>query len=877
MSALAALTEEEAYLWAIISDKSGLDLAEFTMADNEQPDNCFRAWSYQWSWWRNMAGRQIDCAARSLGKSLSAKVRAYAFPFNYPGQEMVITAPEGVHLDALTDVIETAFLSNKLGRFMLSSDRSRITHRPFKINFANDSRIMGRIPQHDGKGIKGSTVKGTLVLTRDRGLVPVEDIVEGDFVWSHLNRWTEVRYTYSFGRDHYYSVSGQGAFDFIVSDEHRFYTRHDVSRQPGKTKRALGPLRWDWADEMPFSKYGGVNSYWTGVSNFGDALEFELPQQLGSKEYDFDCDSFWWLVGRYVADGHVSPGRFCLTVHPKDQAEVIKRLEDVNIGFWIKERDHSSADIVECGSKYMGEWLKEHFGFRSSEKTLPTWVLTLPVSYRQALLDGYVSGDGHTVFHGTQDRVSTSSASKSLTLAMGTLATTLGYSIGYSITDVSKYVYKLRMNKVGRGVFIDDFVHYKISSCDFVGEEVEFFGLVCDDHSYWADGVIHHNTHPVVLEMDEGQDYPEAGWTEIIETLKMGSDDAIWRVHGVTRGVRDHFYKFTQPDSGFTVHKIVAMARPTWTNAEREAKIELYGSRDHPDYRRNVLGRHGDSENVLFILNRLMQCVDLKSETDYNAHEFTQIKISPERIDDHGSILNMLDVPASHMKYESTWVGMDVGYVSDPSELVVFVDENQGKGKPAKFKLVTRISMERVAHGDQVEAILWVLEQYKPQVFAMDSTGIGLPLYQTLLAEAKKNPVVKRMTDRIKGYNFSEKILAEIDTSVDVDPYMGDLIRDAGIMKNVLEWSTDVLRSHVDEGTLVLPHNNEIISQFQGQTFRYSKAKVDQYGRRRIFSQGSFHVLDACRMAALARQQRELEPFLIQPEKKVVKPVFMFA
>ncbi len=337
MSILEGLTEEECYLYAIFYDRSGLDLAEFSMVDLENDDACFRAWPFQWKWWRDDSGRQIDCAARSLGKSLSIKLRAYAFPFNYPNQEMVITAPEGVHLDAITDVVETAFMNNKLARYMLAAGRSRVKHRPFHVGFNNGSRIMGRIPQHDGKAIKG--------------------------------------------------------------------------------------------------------------------------------------------------------------------------------------------------------------------------------------------------------------------------------------------------------------------------------------------------THPVVLEQDEASDYPSQGWMEIIETLKMGSENPVWRAHGVTRGVRDYFYKFTQPDSGWKVHRIVAMARPTWSDEERQAKIELYGSRDHPDYRRNVLGDHGDSENVLFVLSRLMATVDQNEDSDYNSKLYTSIKITPEKIAEVGGVLNLLDIPRTHMEYEKFWIGMDVGYINDPSEIVVFGEE----------------------------------------------------------------------------------------------------------------------------------------------------------------------------------------------------------
>ena len=54
--------------------------------------------------------------------------------------------------------------------------------------------------------------------------------------------------------------------------------------------------------------------------------------------------------------------------------------------------------------------------------------------------------------------------------------------------------------------------------------------------------------HPKKLEMDEAQDYPEPGWVELGETLKYGEEDATWRSHGVSRGVRDRYYKQTQPE-----------------------------------------------------------------------------------------------------------------------------------------------------------------------------------------------------------------------------------------------------------------------------------------------------------------------------------------
>jgi hypothetical protein len=535
---LEDLTEEEAYLYAILSDASGLDIAEFCWTDNEQPDGCFRAWAFQWGWWRNDAPRQIECSARSVGKSLSIKVRAFAFPFNYPGQEMVITAPEGNHLDAITDIVETQFVNTRLGREMLVGSRSGIKHRPFHCNFRNGSRIMGRIPQRDGRGIKG--------------------------------------------------------------------------------------------------------------------------------------------------------------------------------------------------------------------------------------------------------------------------------------------------------------------------------------------------THPLILEMDESQDYPDAGWTEIIETVKQGSVGATWRAHGVTRGVRDYFYKFTQPDSGWVVHRYCAMHRPTWTDEERQSKIEAYGSKDHPDYRRNVLGLHGDATNPLFVLTRLMKCVDVDETSDFNSSEYTVLKINSEMVDEYdGDILALLDVPMSHLKYKRYWIGADIGFTNDPTEILVFAEVRDKKTEPSYLKLLTRVKLERISHGHQVDVMLWLIRFYQPVAYSMDKTGLGLPLFQDLQDKARKDPSIKGSLDLVKGYNFSSKILVDFDDSIVVDEYRGDMIKDAGIERNVLEYASDKLRALVDDKRILLPFDKTLIGEFQGQTWSYDKSKMDMYGRVKSYSKGSFHALDAARMAVLGWAQYSIEELTRKDTFEPVKEIFL--
>lgn len=536
---LEMLTEDEAYLLAILTDESGLDQAEFLWHAADHEYGCFRAWPFQHAWWRNKGSLQIDQCSRSAGKSLSIQVKTCAFPLLHPAHEMVITAPEGNHLQAVTDLIETRFKSNRFySELLLANAAQGITHRPFLAKFRNGSRIMGRIPQRDGRGVKG--------------------------------------------------------------------------------------------------------------------------------------------------------------------------------------------------------------------------------------------------------------------------------------------------------------------------------------------------VHPLWLEMDEAQDYPSAGWTEIVETLKQGHESARWRAHGVTKGIRDEFWKFTQPDSDWFVHRYAAMWRPTWTAQERDEKIKMYGSSNHPDYRRNVLGKHGDVANPLFVLTRLMRCVDLDPASDYNQEGYQKISINAEMIEDRGGeILNAIDIPMTHKKFKTTWGGADIGFTVDPTEILIFQEDEKNKAGDPVMKLVSRFRLERVSAPDQMKVILFLIDFYNLNAFSMDKTGNGLPLFQMIQEQAGKDGMVpQKILERIKGYNFSEKIPVDFDQSIDVEEFGGDEVQDTQIKRNVLEYSSDKLREYVDTQRLYLPDDRDLITEFQGQTYTYDKGGMDMYGRKR-FSKGSFHALDAARMAVLGQVQYGIEAMLREHNRvKKQEPIY---
>lgn len=373
--------------------------------------------------------------------------------------------------------------------------------------------------------------------------------------------------------------------------------------------------------------------------------------------------------------------------------------------------------------------------------------------------------------------------------------------------------------------------------------------------------------HPKRLELDEAQDFPEPGWVELGETLKFENKDSTWRAHGVSKGVHDRYYKATQ-DPNWWVHRYTAMHKPDWSAAEREAKIEYYGgSRTHPDYRRNILGLHGDLTNPLFVLHRLMQCVDINDASTYNQHEYYITEINDLRLQDSGVPIDLLlDFPMGHKSYRKFWVGMDVGMTNAPSVILIFGEEavKGPQGEFMRLKLLTKITLSQIRARDQRAVLSAINTFYQPEAICLDGTGIGLPLFQEVIDGDDR-----ALASVTKSYNFSGHIIVGWDSS-DPDFFYDPSDPENGAIKApVLEYSTDMLRKVVDERAFWMPHDKEIIREFSGTTYVQVRQATAQnpYGKKIFSKNGGLHTLDAARMAVLGWRQQDIDAILKQVEE----------
>jgi len=717
------LSEEEMYFYALFMDESGIDQAEFCLIDDTtkvdvideetgEPvldhdgnvkqvdgDGVFRCWPVQQFWWRTRGNKILSQGSRSVGKSLSIKLKTFAFPFVAPGAEMVLTAPEGAHLDALTNNVETLFIKNKIAESMLAKDqRGRIKHRPFQVNFQNGGYILARLPKFDGSGIRGThplyleqdegcLASDTLILTK-RGYVPIKDVNIGDMVLTHKNRWRSVTNVINNGLKKTVTVKGQGHYGLRVTENHKFFAQEVLDYNDRKNKwgvKEKSEFKWLRADQMD-------GNLWSTPASIPD---IEIPNNVEkskttslSYSIEIQSNAFLWCLGLYVAEGSTSSSygtggklnKSTWSIHVDEVDEVTNWMDKAGIKYFVQPvQSTSNCMNVVVAHINLAPWLSEQCGSGCYNKKIPLWIFSLPDDKRQSFYDGLVFGDGCNVKDDryAEGQHALSTTSKSLAFLFRTLAHSLGRKTAITYTDAgivsqirdryftSGESFDVRSRVNGQGFYEDNLILHKVKSVTENSDEEEVWDItVEEDESFIAEGIVVHNSF-----------YPEPGWKEIIETVKAGDSRARWRCHGVTVGPGNTFDdKISGKDSTWKVLRLPAMYRPTWTDKERHDKEIEYGGADSPDYRRNVLGLSANSGTPLLVMHRLMEAADTDEMSAYNLEEYYKCVINDAQIREVDSILDLFDPPISHTKYGKVWIGMDYGLTTSNSCIVIFAE-----------------------------------------------------------------------------------------------------------------------------------------------------------------------------------------------------------
>lgn len=346
---------------------------------------------------------------------------------------------------------------------------------------------------------------GTLILT-SRGLVPIEQVVSGDRVLTHRNRWREVVMTNSRTASTVI-VRGKGHYGLETTAEHPFLTRQRKRRYTKANRNGV----WTWEAEPVWRAAWRLAERRPSAGRTFWATPIHVPEQAIPMAWSATA-AFWWVVGRWVGDGYVDsrPRRGGVISIACNHAEADLLTPRLRAGFnsvvWTKRRTRT-ASLIECRHRDLSEWLVTHFGKLAHGKKIPAWLLGAPREWRAAFLDGYISADGSH----TARKTEATTVSKALAIGVRLLAESLGHR-------VSLHKATARHNPIeGRRVNVRD--HYHLVWTDrpersFTGvDEAHAWGHVRqvrpgrqdvtvynfsveDDESYVADGIVVHNcTH----------------------------------------------------------------------------------------------------------------------------------------------------------------------------------------------------------------------------------------------------------------------------------------------------------------------------------------------------------------------------------------------
>jgi DNA (cytosine-5)-methyltransferase 3A len=344
---------------------------------------------------------------------------------------------------------------------------------------------------------------GTKVICQD-AIKNIEDVVVGDFVLTHNNRFKEVLKTGGNKEADTIRTSIQGLQKIESTKDHPFLVR-SMHRKWDNTKRSsyrfFSEPTWKQAEQLQEGDFVGMPI----LNNSENPLNITIEEA--------------YIIGRYIADGHTRKDYRTTENRPSHRHwQLILSLGDKKVKHFtgnITENNFSlyshTQSTHRCifSSKRLVEIVESHCGCLSKNKHISMTLLSLPKELLTRLIDGYLEGDGHL----KKNVHSLNTVSNNLPLCIS-IAIAKCFSVGSSYSFVKKEktcviqgrtvnqsnYHMLRFSK-----YITKQAHYKVIDGvlwlpvkkDPINDaciKMDVYNLeVHEDNSYTAGGVIVHN------------------------------------------------------------------------------------------------------------------------------------------------------------------------------------------------------------------------------------------------------------------------------------------------------------------------------------------------------------------------------------------------
>lgn len=357
-----------------------------------------------------------------------------------------------------------------------------------------------------------------------------------------------------------------------------------------------------------------------------------------------------------------------------------------------------------------------------------------------------------------------------------------------------------------------------------------------------AYGEAFRSLHVERVWVDEGAWLSEKAWKALRQCLKAGGK---LRIYSTPNGLRDTTYYRLTTSSSFTVFRWPSWINPSW-NKERELELlEFYGGKDTAGWQHEVAGEHGKPSYGAFNIEHLNICRQ-------ELMEYRKVVISGEDLSDcetEEQSYDRLEMLLNLMPQTGVfWIGGDLGYTNDPTEIVVFREDEFGDRRVVT--LILRIHMEHVSYPHIAQMISLLERYFTPVGIGIDNGGNGLAVVQELLTLDKYKPL--QLEGRLRGYDFGGMTTLAVREGRE-------------IRKRTKELMTSLINGALQRRQIVFPaDDSEIEDQFTTHTYTLSNGNI-------IYSKGNDHIVDAVRCAMLAHGQGRLDA--VTEERVCVMPI----
>lgn len=377
------------------------------------------------------------------------------------------------------------------------------------------------IPDHDLFTYSFPCFTGETLVHTNKGYKRIDEIEIGDFVTTHKNRYKKVTKVVNQGKKPILKIEGMAIDEIKTTQNHKFLVRKRSRKYDSKNRtsfRVFGKPQWLKAEELTRDCYLGIPinnenkiPEWKGYTNtwnvgFGEKIyESNLIEPL------LTSNDFWWLMGRYVADGWCrKQGGIVVATNEEKLPTLEIKLKGM---FKYNITKEKTCYKVHIPLKELSLFV-ERFGYYAHNKKISQDVLNLPRNLLKSFLDGYMSGDGS--FDEIRQYYKATTTSKLLVYGLGQCVLKVynrPYSIyksnrpketiieGRKVSQNTTYdiVYKIHDGNQDKAFCEDGYGWFPFNKSSINKDETVYDIEVEDDHSFTANNVIVHNCQDISI------------------------------------------------------------------------------------------------------------------------------------------------------------------------------------------------------------------------------------------------------------------------------------------------------------------------------------------------------------------------------------------